>query len=151
MKTASFFTYAGAGRISIARMAPRDHPAGYRVFKPLAPHKSLMIGLPIEGFVIGYRGCQLRALDARQVWEGLHALAHPHEPVMRVRRGEDEARGSGCRGRPHRHLVTTPAPDDGGYASTTDRRSPYVPICSSLAGCPTILPWRRGIVTSCST
>jgi hypothetical protein len=37
MKTASFFTYFGPGRISIARYAPRNIPAGYRVYKPLAP------------------------------------------------------------------------------------------------------------------
>jgi hypothetical protein len=78
VKTASFFTSAGAGRISIARWAPRGTPAGYRVYKALAPHKSMM-GLPSEVFAILYRGCLLRALDARQVWEQLHALAHPHE------------------------------------------------------------------------
>jgi hypothetical protein len=34
---ASFFTYTGPGRVSIARWAPRDTPAGFRIFKPLAP------------------------------------------------------------------------------------------------------------------
>jgi hypothetical protein len=37
MKTSSFFLYTGPGRLSIARFAPRGSPAGYRIFKPLAP------------------------------------------------------------------------------------------------------------------
>ena len=37
MKTASFFTYIGPGRVSIARWAPRGTPAGFRVYRPLNP------------------------------------------------------------------------------------------------------------------
>ena len=37
MKTASFFTYSGVGRVSIARFAPRGTPAGFKIYKPLAP------------------------------------------------------------------------------------------------------------------
>jgi len=37
MKVSSFFDYQGPGRISIARYAPRGTPAGFRVYKPLAP------------------------------------------------------------------------------------------------------------------
>ena len=37
MKTSSFFSYTGPGRISIARFAPRGTPAGVRVYKRLAP------------------------------------------------------------------------------------------------------------------
>lgn len=37
IRTASFFTYKGPGRISIARYAPRGTPAGFRAFKALAP------------------------------------------------------------------------------------------------------------------
>lgn len=37
MQTASFFTYTGPGRVSIARYAPRNTPAGYRQFRALAP------------------------------------------------------------------------------------------------------------------
>jgi hypothetical protein len=37
VKTSSFRTYTGPGRISIARFAPRGHPAGYRVYSKLAP------------------------------------------------------------------------------------------------------------------
>jgi hypothetical protein len=37
MKTASFFTYQGPGRVSIARFAPRGTPKGFRIFKALAP------------------------------------------------------------------------------------------------------------------
>lgn len=37
MKTASFRTYTGPGRVSIARFAPRGCPAGYKIYKALAP------------------------------------------------------------------------------------------------------------------
>ena len=37
MKTASFFDYTGAGRISIARFPPRGTPPGFRVYRALAP------------------------------------------------------------------------------------------------------------------
>ena len=42
MKTASFKTYTGPGRISIARWAPRGTPAGYRIYKALAPTREMM-------------------------------------------------------------------------------------------------------------
>jgi hypothetical protein len=37
VKTSSFFLYTGPGRVSIARYPPRGTPAGFRVFKALAP------------------------------------------------------------------------------------------------------------------
>ena len=37
MKTASFFTYQGPGRVGIARYAPRGTPAGFRLYRALAP------------------------------------------------------------------------------------------------------------------
>jgi len=37
MKTASFFAYTGPARISIARFAPRGSPAGFRIYRALAP------------------------------------------------------------------------------------------------------------------
>jgi hypothetical protein len=80
MKTASFFTYTGPGRISIARFAPRGTPAGFRVYKTLAPGpwfnkvtKSVYHDLYFAG---------LHLLEPQKVWDELHAM-HPHtEPVL---------------------------------------------------------------------
>jgi hypothetical protein len=80
MKTASFFSYIGPGRISIARRAPRTLEPGYRVYRPLAPGPWFNS--------VGYeRYCelyddQLARLSARVVWDELQKLAAPHEPVL---------------------------------------------------------------------
>jgi hypothetical protein len=89
MLTASFRTYTGPGRISIARWTPRDYPPGYRVFSALAPGAWAKIPtgngrtrwIDTEGFLAGY-ACQLAALDPRSTWDRLHQLAAPHEPVL---------------------------------------------------------------------
>jgi hypothetical protein len=80
MKTASFFTYQGPGRVSIARWAPPGHPSGYRVYRPLNPRREHM-KLPPAAFDPLYRE-QLAGLDPRQVWEELHRLAGDAEPVL---------------------------------------------------------------------
>jgi hypothetical protein len=80
MKTASFFTYAGPGRISIARWAPPKHPAGYRVYRALAPARSMMAMSP-DDFAFCYR-LMLRHLDPAKVWDEMHALAGGAEPVL---------------------------------------------------------------------
>jgi hypothetical protein len=80
MKTASFLAYIGPGRISIARRAPRTLEPGYRVYRPLAPGPWFNS--------VGYeRYCelyddQLVRLSSRVVWDELHKLAAPHEPVL---------------------------------------------------------------------
>ena len=80
MKTASFFTYTGPGRISIARIAPRNTPAGYKVFKPLAP------GRWFESVTYDkYRElyfAQLAELDAAGVVAELNEMAAGAEPVL---------------------------------------------------------------------
>ena len=80
MKTASFFSYTGPGRISIARYAPRNTPAGYKVFKPLAPG-SWFNSVSEEMYRELYFA-QLAELNARETWETLHALAAGAEPVL---------------------------------------------------------------------
>lgn len=81
MKTASFFTYQGPGRISIARSAPRRTPSGFRVFRDLAPGKWFNSVDRAE-----YRELYLREilgrLDPRQTHERLIELAGPAEPVL---------------------------------------------------------------------
>lgn len=80
MKTSSFFDYQGPGRISIARYAPRGTPAGFRIYRPLAPGPWFNSVSKPE-FERLY-GDQLGLLDAAQVWADLHALAAGHEPVL---------------------------------------------------------------------
>jgi hypothetical protein len=80
MKTASFFDYTGPGRISIARFAPRDTPAGFRVFKALAPgpwFNSVDRAEYERRFTH-----QLSLLNAVYVADQLIKMAHPYEPIL---------------------------------------------------------------------
>jgi hypothetical protein len=79
MKTASFFTYEGPGRISIARAAPRS-VKGYRVYPALAPRHN-MLKMPYEQYRPLYFAI-LERLDPHVVWDELRRLAEPHEPVL---------------------------------------------------------------------
>lgn len=80
MKTASFFTYTGVGRVSIARHPPRNTPAGFRVYRPLAPGPWFNSATR-EEYERLY-GAQLAALDAQKVHDELHALHPGIEPVL---------------------------------------------------------------------
>ena len=80
MKTASFFEYSGPGRVSIARFPPRGTLAGFRVYRALAPGPWFK-SVPEDEYRRRY-AAQLAALDARQVWNDLHALAPQAEPVL---------------------------------------------------------------------
>lgn len=79
MRTASFFTYPGPGRISVARWPPRGTPAGFRVYRPLNPTAD-MLERPRAEYEPRYRAI-LERLDPRRVAADLHRLAEPHEPV----------------------------------------------------------------------
>lgn len=80
MQTASFFTFTGPGRISIARYAPRGTPAGFRVYKALAPGPWFN-SVTRDEYERRY-ALQLAALDPRQVYDELRALAGDAEPVL---------------------------------------------------------------------
>ena len=80
MKTASFFTYFGPGRISIARGTPRGLAAGYRIFKPLAPGP--WVNSVSEEMYRELYFAQLAELDAGAVMGELLHLAGEHEPVL---------------------------------------------------------------------
>ena len=82
MKTSSFATYTGPGRISIARWAPRDTPAGFRVFAPLATPRWAMSIMDKPKFCRAYFGAVLSKLDPAETWAKLHDLAGGAEPVM---------------------------------------------------------------------
>ena len=80
MKTASFFDYTGPGRISIARFPPRGTPAGFRVYRALAPGPWFKSVDEPE-----YRrryAAQLAALDPRATFDALADLAGDAEPVL---------------------------------------------------------------------
>ncbi|HEY8244431.1 MAG TPA: DUF488 family protein [Casimicrobiaceae bacterium] len=80
MKTASFFEYTGPGRISIARFPPRGTPAGFRVYRALAPGPWFKSVSEAE-----YRkryAAQLAALDPKRTYQDLVTLTADDEPVL---------------------------------------------------------------------
>ena len=80
MKTACFFEYTGPGRISIARFPPRGTPAGFRVYRALAPGPWFKSVSETE-----YRkryAKQLAALDPRATFDTLVETAGGEEPVL---------------------------------------------------------------------
>ena len=79
MKTASYFTFFGPGRVGITRGAPR-HVAGYKMFRVLAPERHTL-GMDFEEYRQHYDDI-LRNLDPRATWNELHKLAGGHEPVL---------------------------------------------------------------------
>src|SRR5450759_4617604 len=80
MKTASFFSYTGPGRISIARFAPRNTPAGFRIYKPLAPGPWFNSVSQEEYRKLYF--AQLALIDPMATWEKLHDLSGGVEPIL---------------------------------------------------------------------
>jgi hypothetical protein len=80
LKTASFFTYTGPGRMSIARYPPRSTPAGFRVYRPLAPG-SWFNSVNRQQYERLY-AAQLSLLDPREVFDALVELAAGAEPIL---------------------------------------------------------------------
>jgi hypothetical protein len=80
LKTASFFSYTGPGRVSIARYPPRGTPAGFRVFKALAPGSWFNSVERVEYERLYAE--QLSKLDPAQTKAELEKLAGGVEPVL---------------------------------------------------------------------
>ena len=82
MKTASFFSplLPSEGRISIARFAPRRHPAGYRIYSKLAPGR--WFNSVDEAMYRKLFAEQLVARDPQATWNELHTLAAGQEPIL---------------------------------------------------------------------
>lgn len=80
MKTACFFTYTGPGRISIARRAPGGI-RNFRVYPELAPTQP-MLKMGYRLYRELYLGNVLGVLEPQRVWDDLHRLADPDEPVL---------------------------------------------------------------------
>ena len=80
MKTASWRTYTGPGRVGICLGAPRRAPAGFRLYRALAPTRP-MLTQPLAVYRPAYEAILAR-LDPHQVWTDLHELAAGAEPHM---------------------------------------------------------------------
>ncbi|ASD90085.1 hypothetical protein LB105_004576 [Salmonella enterica] len=98
MKTSCFSLYKGDGRISIARYAPRNTPAGYRIYNKLAPG-SWFNSVSEAKYNELFRNEILAPLDPRRTWDELHAMTGGYEPVLLCW----EKPGEFC----HRHLVAS--------------------------------------------
>ncbi|EGJ5261572.1 hypothetical protein IM977_004545 [Salmonella enterica subsp. enterica serovar Typhimurium] len=96
MKTSCFSLYKGDGRISIARYAPRNTPAGYRIYSKLAPGTWFNSVSAAKYKELFYSEI-LAPLDPQQTWNELHAMTGGYEPVLLCW----EKPGEFC----HRHLV----------------------------------------------
>ena len=81
MKTASYFTYFGPGRIGISVGSPRNCPAGYRMYRALAPRRD-MLQLERKVYRKIFFDDILARLDPEKVVADLTALAGSHEPVL---------------------------------------------------------------------
>ncbi len=81
MKTASYFTYTGPGRIGISVGAPRGCPAGYRMYRALAPRRD-MLKFDQATYRRIFFDEILAKLDPERVVRELHSLAASHEPVL---------------------------------------------------------------------
>ena len=79
MKTASYFTFFGPGRVGISVGNPRN-VAGYRMYRKLAPRRD-MLQMPYAEYRLHYDAI-LRDLDPRATWEELHEIAEGQEPVL---------------------------------------------------------------------
>lgn len=81
MKTGSFRTYTGPGRVCVARSSPRNAAAGYRMYKPLAPGAWFQIADKAKYLEL-YVAEVLKGLDPKKVYDDLYTLAAGAEPVL---------------------------------------------------------------------
>lgn len=101
MKTASHYTFSGAGRISISIGYPRGAPAGYKIFKALAPTRDLLKVQDQAKYEARYRAEILGKLDPQGTWDTLHGLAGGAEPVIQCFEKPPFHRDNWC----HRRMV----------------------------------------------
>ena len=80
MKTASFFTYKGPGRISIARYAPK-WLNGLPVCGQLAPG-NWFNSVSKEEYIYRYKNEILKPLNPQEIFNKLTTLAGGFEPVL---------------------------------------------------------------------
>jgi hypothetical protein len=83
MKTASWFTKLPADhqRIGTSRGTPRGQPAGFRIYRKLAPGPWFN-SVSVAEYDRLYQAEILGKLDARQVWDELHEMSNGKIPVL---------------------------------------------------------------------
>ncbi len=81
MKTGCYFTYQGPGRIGITVGSPRRVPAGFKLYRPLAPRRDMLM-MPYGLFRATYFREILGPLDPQEQWDVLHVLSAEWEPVL---------------------------------------------------------------------
>src|SRR4051812_15795919 len=83
--TSNYWNYTGAGRIAISRGIPRNIPAGFRIYRALAPG-TWFNQEPYHSDEALYRQRYydevLKPLNAVQEYERLLALTGGHTPVL---------------------------------------------------------------------
>ena len=99
MKTASYYSFKGPGRIGITVGTPRGI-SGLVFFRALAPHRNMLKGLTPEQYIERFDDI-LRQLDPRETWDRLHELVAPLEPVLLCYERPPFTRENWC----HRRLV----------------------------------------------
>lgn len=103
MKTGCYFEVSGPGRIVTSRGVPRRYPAGYRMFKALAPGPWFRSCANPEEYVRRYKAEILAPLDPQKAWDKLHELAGDAEPIMLCYEKAPFHRKNWC----HRHLAAS--------------------------------------------
>jgi hypothetical protein len=83
--TSNYWNYTGAGRIAISRGVPRNVPAGYKIYRALAP--GIWFNKPpfCENEALyreRYFDEILKPLNAAQVYDDLLVLSGGHPPVL---------------------------------------------------------------------
>ncbi len=81
MKTSSYFIHRGLGRIGISLGTPRRIPAGYRLYRTLAPRRD-MLRLPYGHYRDIFFRDILGPLDPQKVADELQRLAGEYDPVI---------------------------------------------------------------------
>lgn len=99
MKTASWYTWRGEGRVGISVGTPRGMPAGYKLYRPLNPTRDMlhMARPEYEKIYFGMLG----QLDPQKVWDDLHVMAKGAEPVLLCFERPPFTEGNWC----HRRMV----------------------------------------------
>jgi len=100
MKTSSYFTFDGPGRVGISVYAPRGLKKGYRIHKILGPSAD-MLKMDYPEYREIFMRDRLGVLDPQEQWDKVHELAAGAEPVMLCYESGPLTKANWC----HRRLV----------------------------------------------
>jgi hypothetical protein len=99
MKTASYLTYSGPGRIGVTQDAPHGS-TGLHIEPALLP-RDWCRSVGVAEFCALYRREILTTLDPKKIWDRLHDLAEGAEPVLLGHKSPPFSMTNFC----HRRLV----------------------------------------------